>query len=134
MLRREISIFLLIGSTSVLIDFLIYSSLIHSAEVGVGLAKASSFLVGVLFTYFANRFWTFGHTTHQPDSLLRYGCLYIFTLSVNVIVNTVALRLLREVHVAALLAFLAATGISASLNFLGLKWFVFRPGVAPEDR
>lgn len=127
MIRRELILFLIVGSASVLLDFLIYSSIVHSAAVSTGVAKGSSFLIGTVFTYFANRFLTFGHIEQQEGSSWRYGILYVLTLSANVIVNSVALMLLRDVRQAVSLAFLSATGISASLNFIGMKWFVFRP-------
>ena len=132
MIRRELTLFLIVGSASVLLDFLIYSSIVRSAPVSIGVAKGSSFLVGTVFTYFANRFLTFGHIDHQEGSLWRYGILYVLTLSANVIVNALALTILRDVRPAVPLAFLTATGISASLNFIGMKWFVFRTSTFPE--
>lgn len=132
MIRRELFRFLIVGSVSVLLDFLIYSSIVRSGEVSVGIAKGSSFCVGTAFTYFANRFFTFGHIAHQEGSPWRYGLLYVLTLSTNVIVNTISLMLLRGPCSAVPLAFLTATGISASLNFIGMKWFVFRASIFPE--
>lgn len=131
-LKRELVAFLVVGSTSVLIDFLIYSGLVRSALVGVSIAKASSFLVGVVFTYLANRFWTFGRTKHRPGSPWRYCCVCSFTLSANVLVNAISLRLLHGVPLAIPIAYLMATGASASLNFIGFKWFVFTATIAAE--
>jgi putative flippase GtrA len=132
MITRELAIFLIVGSMSILVDFVVYNSILRSTEVGVNVAKASSFLVGTVLTYFAHRLLTFGHINHQQGSSWRFGLLYGLTLSTNVIVNTVALTLLRDARMAAPLAFLTATGISASLNFLGMKWFVFRTRILPE--
>lgn len=132
MVRRELTLFLIVGSVSILLDFLIYSSIAHSTAIHVGVAKGTSFLVGTVFTYFANRFLTFGHTKHQEGSTWRYGILYLLTLNVNVTVNAVALRLFSDPQLSTPLAFLSATGISSALNFLGMKWFVFRASAFQE--
>lgn len=134
MIKRELALFLIVGSLTVLIDFLIYRGLVWSAAVSVDIAKASGFLAGTLFAYFANRFWTFGHTAHRPGTPWRFGFLYMLTLGGNVIVNAVVLKLLVDAPAAVQLAFLAATGISASLNFFGMKRFVFRASSVTESR
>jgi putative flippase GtrA len=91
------------------------------------------FLAGTLFAYFANRFWTFGHKPHPPGSSWRFAILYAATLVVNVFVNSLTLRLLADMTAIVQLAFLMATGISASLNFLGMKFFVFTTEAAAES-
>ena len=132
MIKRELTLFLIVGSLTVLIDFLAYRGLVWTGLVGVEVAKGSSFLLGTVFAYFANRFWTFGHAAHQPGSPWRFGVLYAATLAANVIVNAAVLRLLVDSSVAVQLAFLIATGVSATLNFVGMKLFVFRASAVPE--
>jgi putative flippase GtrA len=56
----------------------------------------------------------------------------VCTLGANVLVNALILKLLADVEFAIQLAFLLATGASASLNFVGMKFFVFRPIPSPE--
>jgi putative flippase GtrA len=98
----------------------------------VDMAKATGCLAGTLFAYFANRFWTFGNNSHVPGSAWRFSALYASTLGANVLINAYALKLLADVAASLQLAFLFATGVSACLNFLGMKLFVFRPIPAPE--
>ena len=98
----------------------------------VDTAKATGFLVGTLFAYFANRFWTFGHKSHITGSAWRFSALYVSTLGANVLINALALKLLADVVASIQLAFLLATGVSACLNFLGMKLFVFKQIPAPE--
>jgi putative flippase GtrA len=100
----------------------------------VDMAKATGFLVGTLFAYFANRFWTYGHKPHVPGSAWQFSALYTSMLGANVLINALALRLLADVAAAIQLAFLLATGVSACLNFLGMKLFVFKPIPASELR
>ena len=132
MIKRELAIFLIVGASTVLVDFVSYRALIGFQVMKVDMAKATGFLVGTLFAYFANRFWTFGHKSHIPGSAWRFSALYVSTLGANVLINAFALKLLADVAASIQLAFLLATGVSACLNFLGMKFFVFRPIPAPE--
>jgi putative flippase GtrA len=132
MIKRELVIFLIVGASTVLVDFMIYRGLIQFQVMEVDMAKATGFLVGTIFAYFANRFWTFGNKSHVPGSACRFSALYASTLGANVLINALALKLLADAAVAFQLAFLLATGVSASLNFLGMKLFVFKPIPAPE--
>ena len=132
MIKRELAIFLIVGVSTVLVDFISYRGLIGFQVMEVDMAKAAGFLVGTLFAYFANRFWTFGHNPHVPGSVWRFSALYASTLGANVLTNALVLKLLSDMAIAIQLAFLLATGVSACLNFLGMKLFVFKPIPAPE--
>ena len=127
MIKRELVIFVFVGASTVLIDFISYLSLIQFQVMEVDMAKAIGFLVGTTFAYFANRFWSFSHNSHAPGSAWRFMVLYVSTLGANVLINALSLKLLADTSVAFQLAFLLATGVSASLNFLGMKFFVFKP-------
>ncbi len=132
MIKRELVIFMIVGASTVLVDFITYRGLIDFQVMEVDMAKATGFLVGTLFAYFANRFWTFGQKSHKPGSAWRFSALYASTLGANVLINALALKLLADMASAFQLAFLLATGVSAALNFLGMKFFVFKPISEPE--
>jgi len=133
MINRELVLFLIVGSLTAVIDFLTYRGLVWTGAVSVDIAKGSGFLVGTLFAYFANRSWTFGHSAHHPGSPWRFGFLYLTTLGANVVVNALVLQLLVDARAAVSLAFLFATAISASMNFIGMKRFVFRGSGCAES-
>ncbi|EFL91634.1 putative membrane protein with GtrA-like domain [Candidatus Regiella insecticola LSR1] len=128
MIKRELSLFLLVGTLTVLVDFLFYRSLIWLGAMGITTAKVIGFLLGTLFAYFANRFWTFVHRSPTTGSPWRFMFLYASTLCVNVLANALLLKWLTDIR----LAFLLATGLSALLNFLGMKLFVFKDKTASE--
>lgn len=132
MIRREAAIFLVVGSLTVVVDFLVYRSLVWFDLLGIDTAKAVGFVAGTLFAYFANRYWTFGHKRAMPGSWYRFIILYALTLGANVAVNAGMLGLLAEVPWSIQFAFLVATAVSATLNFLGMKFFVFKAHVAQE--
>lgn len=132
MIKRELEVFLVVGSLTVLIDFLTYRGLVWAGWFNVDIAKAIGFLTGTLFAYFANRMWTFGHQPHAPGSVLRFAILYAVTLSANVLINAGCLALFNAMSAAVEFAFLIATGVSAALNFLGMKLFVFKASALKE--
>lgn len=133
MMKRELIIFLLVGTLTVLVDFLAYRGLTWMSLTGIDVAKAMSFLIGTVFAYFANRSWTFRFKPGVPGSAWRFAFLYAATLGANVLVNRLVLTLLADATAAIQVAFLLATGTSASLNFLGMKLFVFKTGGALEN-
>lgn len=126
MIRRELGIFLIVGSLTVVVDFLTYQALLEWAGLDAGLAKAFGFLAGTVFAYVANRYWTFGRKHHRSGSFWRFGLVYAITLAVNVLINSVVLQKMTGAFAAVQIAFLLATGVSAILNFIGMKLFVFR--------
>ena len=126
MIKRELVIFMIVGSLTVLIDFTTYRTLTQFEVLEVNMAKAIGFSAGTIFAYFANRFWTFGLQKHNFGSVWRFSALYLSTLGGNVLINSLALSLFAYLTVAIPLAFLLATVVSACLNFIGMKFFVFK--------
>jgi putative flippase GtrA len=116
--------FLIVGAGTVAIDFVTYA-LCLEAGLWISVAKATGFVVGTFAAYLANRFWTFAGTAAQ-GSLRGFLLLYLATLAVNVAVNAAMVAWLGESWAALGFAFVVATAVSAGLNFLGLKFYVFR--------
>lgn len=133
MIKREASIFLFVGLLTVVIDFCTYRLLLWSGVLDVATAKTIGFLTGTIFAYVANRLWTFRHT-QSGGSVPRFVLLYTCTLSINVCINSGVLHLAGTNQLGIGAAFILATGCSAVLNFLGMKFFVFKrpaPSVSP---
>lgn len=125
MIRRELPIFIIVGSMTVLVDFSVYRGLLWSGLTPIELAKGVGFVAGTLFAYFVNKFWTFAHKDHASGSVFRFAVLYSLTLAANIYINQLGIKLMQGKSLALVMAFLIATTISAALNFLGMKWFVF---------
>jgi hypothetical protein len=125
--KRELVIFFVVGTCSVLVDFVSYLGLIVFKAISVDIAKATGFLAGTLVAYFAHRFWTFGQKSHTSGSAWRFSVLYASSLGVNVLINAFTLKLLADAAAAVQLAFLIAAGLSACFNFMGMKFLVFKP-------
>ncbi len=127
MIGRQLSTFVLVGCITVLIDFLVYQSLLLSNTLTVEIAKGGGFVVGTCFAYFANRAWTFRTEKSSRFSLWKFLILYPVTLVINVAINSATLTILAESLIEIYVAFGLATMVSASLNFVGMKYLVFRP-------
>jgi putative flippase GtrA len=132
MIRRELLVFLVVGSLTVLVDFLSYRGLLWSGLLDVGIAKAAGFLAGTVFAYFANRAFTFGGRTHRRGTAWRFALLYACTLGANVGINGWVLGMLDDYAWRVQAAFLVATAVSTCMNFLGMKLFVFRTASQSE--
>lgn len=125
MIKREASVFLVVGVLTVVIDFCTYRLLLWSGILDVVTAKTAGFLTGTVFAYLANRLWTFRHA-QSGGSIARFALLYACTLGLNVCINSSVLHLVGSGQAAIGAAFMLATGSSAVLNFLGMKFFVFK--------
>lgn len=124
MIKRELSIFLVVGCLTVALDFMVYRGLSHFFLCDISLAKAIGFIGGCIFAYLANRFWTFKQQSTRSGSLWRFTLVYAVGLVANVLINQGVLSS-WDSPAALYVAFLVATGVSATLNFMGMKWFVF---------
>ena len=119
--KREFLRFLVAGCMAVGTDmgtyYLFLNWLDHSA------AKAVSFMLGTAVAYLVNKYWTFEQHRRSFLEALKFVALYLFTLGANVGMNKGCLIVSQD---NVLLSFLVATGTSATLNFAGQKWWVFR--------
>lgn len=113
---------------TVLVDYAAYRSILLFSTA-IDLSKAIGFLTGTLFAYFANRHFTFHSTAPHGWQLVRFLAVYLSTLAANVAVNALALDSLSGIDHAVSLAFVIATAISATLNFVAMKYWVFPEGV-----
>ena len=123
-LRSDIIRFLIVGTVTVIIDYSFYCYLL-SIGLSIYLAKGIGFFTGTIFSYFANKFWTFSNVKKKSASLWRFILTYALNLVINVTLNTSILYMLVPSSFSIIFAFVFATGISATLNFLGMKYFVF---------
>jgi putative flippase GtrA len=125
MIRKELAIFLVVGGLTVMTDYLTYRGIVWTGLLETNLAKGGGFVTGTVFAYFANRLWTFGTRAHAAGSSWRFAALYTLTLFLNIYTNSLMLNSLSGLSYPVPAAFLIATGLSATINFLGMKHFVF---------
>lgn len=121
--RKELLRFLVGGGSAVATDYCIYQMGMRLIGLEQPLAKGISFLCGSAVGFVINKLWTFESRSFQAGELLRYALLYTVTAVLNALVNQAAVSVIPI----EIFGFLCATGVSTILNFLGQKFFVFRP-------
>lgn len=119
-IKKELKRFLVAGVSAVGTDLAAYYILLNFLTTGV--SKAISFLLGTVVAYVINKYWTFEKHEKSFKELVMFGILYSCTLGINVLTNKIVLDNTSIVF----LAFLAATGVSTVLNFIGQKFWVFK--------
>lgn len=140
---KEITKFAISGGLAVLADAIVYFAVSQYLDVNV--SKGISFCSGMLVTYNMNKYWTWRKTDKNSRRLMLFVLLYAGAMAVNIASNSLALsslpdnlinlRMLGEmgdpqdlitIQFDKVLAFVIATGISATLTFFGQKFWLFK--------
>jgi putative flippase GtrA len=116
----------LIGGFCALVDSGIYWLLLQTG-LWVHFAKAISFICGTTTAYFLNRRFTFsGAGKGGAAQVGGFMALYTVTFFVNVGTNALMLGLLPEMRWKVALSWVIAQATATAINFVMLKWVVFR--------
>ena len=124
-ISKQLKYFLIIGLVTVLIDYSTYRSLIFF-DSNISIAKSIGFAFGTVFSFIANRNITFNVKNDFFGHLIKFSLLYFTSMMFNVFVNSVSLGLFTNSNLKVQISFLLATIISATINFGGMKYFVFK--------
>jgi putative flippase GtrA len=130
MLLRQARRFVVVGGVAAVVDYGSYRLLLL-LDLPIDPAKAIGFVLGTTLSYLLNRSWTFG-AAGRAHVVGRFVALYGATLAVNVAVNAVGVRLLDGVTGRITIAWLVAQGVASTLNFVGMRYFVFPARPATE--
>ncbi len=132
MIRREVCLFGVNGTMAVAIAYGVYRYLV-AAGLELHAANALAYIAGMAYGFFANRALAFRDDAPVSASkMLRYGLLHVCTLALNVTLNSALLDALPGARAHLLFAFLPAVAVSAAVNFVGLKYWVFRNSRPPS--
>ena len=118
--NKQLFRFIITGFFVVTVDFICYFLLIKT--LSYDLSKFISFIVGTFFAFLVNKFWTFEKNKIMMDEIFKFFIVYGLSLFINVYVNSVIIDFSQLIF----LAFLISTGCSATCNFLGQKFWVFK--------
>ncbi|ARP39449.1 GtrA family protein [Vibrio syngnathi] len=111
--------FVFVGVGAVAIDTISY--LFLSGLIDYSIAKGVSFLLGSIFAYLMNNYWTFEVGKVTGGNISKFTALYFTSLGLNVSVNGIVNEQFQMYY----LAFILATGTSTIINYLGQKFWVF---------
>jgi putative flippase GtrA len=125
-LKKQIISFFSIGIFSFSIDAGVYFVLISYIGTGLIFSKTISFMLGTLNSYIFNRTLTFQSNIRHDLGASKHYLVYGFSLLCNVSINFYIVNQLADYNNSYQVAFITATVLSVIINFLGLKFFVFK--------
>ena len=74
--NSQIFKFLIVGMTTVFIDYLFYYFL-FLIGITTDISKGVSFIIGAIFAYIANKYFTFNYYEYSNRSILFFCILYL---------------------------------------------------------
>lgn len=119
-LRSSLLRFLLVGCCSTLLDFVIYMVLFPLLPIT--LAKGMSMACSSVFSYVANKVFTFGD---KGKTCFAYIVRFYIVFIANMLANIGTNYLIYKLSGSKVLAFVLATGCGMTVNYIGQKFFVF---------
>ncbi len=121
--NTDIIRFLIIGGISTLIDYTLY--MLISIKISIIIAKFISMLCACIFSFFANKNWTFSNKEKINSKMI---ISYIITQVINISVNTGTNYIMYNLTNSKTIAFIIATLIAMIVNYLLQHFVVFKGG------
>ena len=119
--NSEIIKFIVVGVLAVLIDGTTYALMVRAIGFEHGLSKRVSFILGSIWAFFANKYYTFNSPAPARKEIVLFSILYITTYFVNGWIHNITWKKSDLDW----LSFLTATATSTVINYLGQKFVVF---------
>lgn len=124
-IKKQYTFFIVIGITTVLIDTCAYLFLFYLTDL-VNFSKFVSFISGAVFSYYGNKNITFS-VKAKKFTPIYFSLVYFISLGLNIFVNNFSLYVFQNKEIFSVIcSFLIATAISATFNFIMIKFFVFK--------
>jgi len=125
--------FLFGGGISVSLDWSLFIFLSTQLNFNFIVSKALGFVAGTLFAFLFNGLITF-RTQLSGFRFQRHLVIYCISLLLNITVFNLVMRLLpSSFGLNKPTALLAATSISISTNFIGMRFWVFQKNVSVHE-
>ncbi|MDB5642325.1 MAG: hypothetical protein JWN07_1642 [Hyphomicrobiales bacterium] len=130
--RAEVSTFLrfcVVGGLGFLVDAGVLAGLSHATQMGPVVARCISAPVAIVATFILNRMWAFGAARETPlvEAFLAYCAIQGIGFFINFILYTGFVSLPLGVVSQPVVALALASCIALAFNFLGLRFFAFKP-------
>ena len=117
--------FLFVGSSTVIIDFIIYS-ILYLIGFDSKISKSLGFISGTIYAYYMNKNITFKSNKRGTKVFFSFVTLYIFSLILNVYINETLLSWNYFANYTYFLSFIIATIISATVNYSVMNLIIFK--------
>ena len=126
MYKTQLSRFAIVGISTVLVDYIIYIFMINIFGFSP-ILKAISFIAGASYAFIFNSLYTFGQGHLKFFQLLKFSFTYALSLGINIFVNTYFISTFSvPSNLSISLAFCLATLASSVVNFILMKFFVYK--------
>jgi putative flippase GtrA len=110
----------------VTLDWSAFFVLNHFYGISPSISKLASFLVGTIFAFYFNGVFSF-QSNLGKSQLIRHLILYTFSMTINFIIFILSMRFTPIYFVSkSFLSLGLATSISMTINFIGMRNWVFR--------
>jgi len=123
--RGQVARYLVAGSSAVVVDFILYRSLMWAFDVKT-FAKAVGYVGGTIYSFYVNRSFTFKRDSSSREQVISYLLVYVLSMFLNTGLNGLGLHLLGTGEIGINLSFATAAVASAAFNFVCMKRFVFK--------
>ena len=120
-ITKQFFSFFSIGIVSFIIDFTFYNIFFYVFKIDVNLSKAFSYIMGFINSYVFNKKITFKSQAKGFREPIAFLFLYLSSMVVNYFTH----KFLIEFY-SGYIPFFGATSLSVIINFLGLKFLVFK--------
>jgi putative flippase GtrA len=140
---KQLTKFIISGLAAVAVDFVVYFAL--SQFLDINLSKGLSFCSGMVVTYNLNKYWTWRQMDKNNKRLVLFGGLYLVAMVINIVANNFFFDVIPHnefictirdlqgvtndlitVKIGKVVAFVLATGLSATFTFIGQKYWLFK--------
>ena len=119
--KNDIVRFIFIGGCSTIIDFAVYMLL--SLQLPITISKGTSMICASVFSYFANKNFTFEvKEKTNVIYLVKFYLVFAANFCSNILTNCLVYRWLESKF----LAFVLATLVGMTVNYTGQKFIVFK--------
>ena len=112
---------LIVGITTAVIDYFSFISM-YPAVNSVLIANFCAGLLSITFNYFAHYFWSFKSEANH----LKSGIRFLLNIIIIWVISTLLLKVLISAGIEPRIAKLIPMLLIAPLNFLSLRFFVYK--------
>ncbi len=120
---RSISMFLVVGALSALINFSSFTVLWKVIGINYQVAVVVSYILSVIFHFIANRRFSF--KSHGAD-FSQHIVKYLLMISLNCGINFLIVRIVVEfAHLSPYIGLVLGIGVTMNMSYILLRYWVF---------
>ncbi len=124
-INSKFIIFLIGGVLSFSLDWISFLIMITFFGIEFNISKLISFLLGTLFAFYFNSRFTFRKNLYIIN-FYKFLSIYFFSMTINILIfSQFSSRDLPNLQLRIFMGLFIATTASASMNYFGIKYFVF---------